>query len=1281
MAAPADGGVPPEARPALESLVRTWGRYAVGERAPELGDDVGDALAAFTHVVGTLAVEQLAVASPHKDLALYASSTRGTASLPQLAVEAGVVASATAALQAAARQAGGEGAPLAARVAHSALAVLCRGATSAAAERVAAAAEPGAGGSGDPLDGFVIMSPDGTTRPAVFRTMDGRPVQRPRPAQRRQTAATASAAAAAAAASNLAAAASLTSQLRAPALVEAVAAAVRALSAADSGGGGSLPSTSPERSLPLWRVLDRAAHLAHGLLWGMHLDLQSDEIRTARSSSYRAVDGQQDPDLARRLWPPTPPAVAALLASFHDSGLLEVIAEAMLAAPAPAPAPGSTPAPRPAAAPGRRQQRSGRDGGPAAEVGQAIANFSRALEFVPVLVKHTTAPGRDSTRQPSPEGLRALRLLLGPAVQRLQRCSLERHCTDAEAAAAGSGGGAGGGGGSGSSASGGSGGGSGWAALDACRLPPDEGVPDRVDISLPLPRPARGPDHMPLSLMALRTWGVCAQLDLLGPPPPPAEISSGAAAGSNAGQEPRPPPVGAVLDCTLRVLRAGPGADATLSSRRDRIKDISWLLHLILLRPAARPAFADEACALAALGATVQGLAEAVATAEYARTHHPLALMDDERVADVLHIAEAAEIALLAKSLGDFLPGPGTPLRVLRLPEARARVARLLAEARWAHTLEAALRLTAGAQPVMRMGAAGARASFMNMTGPGGTGTTLLQTSGSTADLARLQAAVQQLGPNPTPEAVAQLLRSVGGGGGGDDEGPPGQADRALLHLLNMAIALPSPAVALLHAPQPGPSLEPPAAGDLVTETLAQDLCGLLATLGKVARRLAGKAAEEVAAGRGLEDRPPGPATVRLEKAVWAVGCLLGALAPRRRDGEGAEPASAPAERSVGGPGEGGGGSEQPAPPVGPPVGALGLSSAAAAELRGAAALSLRACVRATTVLMEALAARAAAAEAAAAAAAAPTAASRRRRGGGQALGSSGEGRDCTLGDALSATVLLLASPLTGWGAVPEGLVPAAPERLISAACRALPAIRGTLAGATSAFGREGAVGHARILGGNVLCGLLFLAADPALGAEAAAWVRSAVAPPPPAPGGGSSGSATGADDLGILVRPLLVAAKWLQSFGLEHIVAECLRVCSTLAAAYYGPEEARNEARSCLAALRGDAHAPPPPDWVAALVPEGAGGGPAEAGAGGGVTWRLPKACCNPACTRLDGPWESALPLALCGGCRAVRYCKDGGCQREAWRGGHKGVCGALAAGRRREGAQAAAEPAGAQE
>ncbi|KAG2496642.1 hypothetical protein HYH03_005462 [Edaphochlamys debaryana] len=1197
MVPPADGGVPPEARQALQCLVRLWERYVGGEQAPELGDELAAALAAFSQAVGTLAIEPLAVASPHEPLYLHASSSRGSSSLPQLAVEAGVVAGATAVLQAAAAQAQGNGSPLAARFTHAALAVLCRVASSAIVEIVDRPEEGGAGGSGDPLAGLVIMDQHGNTRPAVPADT-GNPGRRGR--QRRDPAAASTAATPASAsdAAHLAQAMLLSRQLRQPALVEAVAAAVRALSAAaDSGGSlapsASAPSPSTVPALPLWRVLDRTAHLAHTLLWGACLDLKAPELGTARSYAYET----KDPALARRRWPLTPAEVTQLLASLHSSGLLEALAAAMLGAPVPATLPGP-------AALGRRQQSGRGPGGPGAAaeelVGQAIANLSRALLFLPFVVKQITPPGKDSTRQPTPEGLRALGLLLGPAVQRLQVCLLERHCTDTAAAAAAAAAAGGGVAADEADASGGrsgGGGSSGWAALDSCRLPPHGEAGGRIDLSLPLPKPRRGSgvDRMPTSLTALRTWEVCAQLDLLGPPAP-----SGSCAAGGGGQEPRPPPLATVLECTRRVLRAGFGPEASLSHRQDVTKLLSWMLHLVLMQPAARPALRDEACALAALGATLEGMAAAVATAEYAHLHHPLALMDDERVEDVLHISEGAMYALLADADDHYVPGPRTPLRVLLLPAARDRVARVLAETRWAHTLEAAVRLTAGASPVMRMGPSGTRASFLHLTGPGGVTTSLLQSVGRAADFATLQAAVQQLGSAATPEAVAALLGS-GSGGAGDDDGPPGQAERALHHTLVMALALPSPARALLPRAEPGPR-GPPSAPS-VTETLAQDLAGLLASAGKLARRLAAKAEDEVAAGKGL-DRPVGHATSQLERLVAVVGHLLGAREmPKKKDDDSEPTAAATAEEGEGAEGSSAGGSALLAPP-GPP--ALGLSWAAAAELRGAAALCLRSCIRASTGVLEAVAAKAAAG-------AAPASASRRQ--GGRAAAAAGAGPDPKLANLLTETIDLLDSSLGGWGSVSQGLVPAAPERLIKAACEALPAIGGTPAGPHRA-GVRVATRRAGLFGTIVLSGLLDLAAHDALGAEAAAWLKPA-SPDGDGDGDGGSSSAAPAAAGGILERQCWERRSgWRGSGAAGHVIA-----------------------------------------------------------------WRLPRACCNPGCMCLDGPCEAELPLAQCGGCHAVRYCKVGDCQREAWRGGHKEVCAALAAERRRGEAEAAAAPAGAEE
>ncbi|KAG2427625.1 hypothetical protein HXX76_012276 [Chlamydomonas incerta] len=56
---------------------------------------------------------------------------------------------------------------------------------------------------------------------------------------------------------------------------------------------------------------------------------------------------------------------------------------------------------------------------------------------------------------------------------------------------------------------------------------------------------------------------------------------------------------------------------------------------------------------------------------------------------------------------------------------------------------------------------------------------------------------------------------------------------------------------------------------------------------------------------------------------------------------------------------------------------------------------------------------------------------------------------------------------------------------------------------------------------------------------------------------------------------------------------------------------------------------------------------------------WTL-RCCANPRCANLAGRSEAELPLQVCGGCKAVRYCGRA-CQAAHWRAGHKEACGAL--------------------
>ncbi|KAG2497389.1 hypothetical protein HYH03_004545 [Edaphochlamys debaryana] len=58
-------------------------------------------------------------------------------------------------------------------------------------------------------------------------------------------------------------------------------------------------------------------------------------------------------------------------------------------------------------------------------------------------------------------------------------------------------------------------------------------------------------------------------------------------------------------------------------------------------------------------------------------------------------------------------------------------------------------------------------------------------------------------------------------------------------------------------------------------------------------------------------------------------------------------------------------------------------------------------------------------------------------------------------------------------------------------------------------------------------------------------------------------------------------------------------------------------------------------------------------------------RVCGYPGCTSFGGRCEADLPLKLCGGCRAVRYCAGGGCQSAHWMAAHRYECRALAAAR----------------
>ena len=50
-------------------------------------------------------------------------------------------------------------------------------------------------------------------------------------------------------------------------------------------------------------------------------------------------------------------------------------------------------------------------------------------------------------------------------------------------------------------------------------------------------------------------------------------------------------------------------------------------------------------------------------------------------------------------------------------------------------------------------------------------------------------------------------------------------------------------------------------------------------------------------------------------------------------------------------------------------------------------------------------------------------------------------------------------------------------------------------------------------------------------------------------------------------------------------------------------------------------------------------------------------RTCCNPSCTRLEGPCEVEVKTLACGGGCGARYCCRA-CQEEAWRDGHRKNC-----------------------
>lgn len=117
---------------------------------------------------------------------------------------------------------------------------------------------------------------------------------------------------------------------------------------------------------------------------------------------------------------------------------------------------------------------------------------------------------------------------------------------------------------------------------------------------------------------------------------------------------------------------------------------------------------------------------------------------------------------------------------------------------------------------------------------------------------------------------------------------------------------------------------------------------------------------------------------------------------------------------------------------------------------------------------------------------------------------------------------------------------------------------------------------------------------------------------------------------------------------ALAPVELEAAAAAAAAAARVVGLGEKMEEVESedCGAAGGGGGRAAaveaaPPPAWAAAL-----------------------RCCSNPRCVNLEGEGEAGLPLSMCGGCRAARYC-GGGCQRAHWGGGgHKEACKALRAG-----------------
>ncbi|KAG2446318.1 hypothetical protein HXX76_000906 [Chlamydomonas incerta] len=337
---------------------------------------------------------------------------------------------------------------------------------------------------------------------------------------------------------------------------------------------------------------------------------------------------------------------------------------------------------------------------------------------------------------------------------------------------------------------------------------------------------------------------------------------------------------------------------------------------------------------------------------------------------------------------------------------------------------------------------------------------------------------------------------------------------------------------------------------------------------------------------------------------------------------------------------------------------ALGTSAEAAAELRGAVAYCLRGLCRA-------------AAARAFAAAALPNGNAAAAQQRNTALGGTG------------ACATWLGAPLAGWLPAPRDLLPARPERLLAGV--------GVLLGRCFSDGgveRGALAGWSHAAAGS----LLALAAHERLSGDVQGWLLAGSGAGGAGSDAGSSFSAgMGAlcyvlraagmqQDMDMVERLRAAAASAPREAGgggSKAAEADAAGPSASGAGAKRaagGSAAARNRAGRGAAAAGGGggrAAASAPfceqaqqllKEWNA-RAPKPAGGGAAAAASpaaasGAGVEVAPAKACANPRCGRFGGPTEASLKPMQCSGCRTARYCCPG-CQLEHWKAeGHKQEC-----------------------